>query len=252
MARTWSMSRSPRGSAGWRGRGGVDRSRRRSDRRSRGPRSPPSRPSRSAASRVASSRERHDARRRVHRPGRGARCASHHLRRAARQGTRSPGTHRSDWVSRRRRLALAPCFVLPLGFFSSREVLPVFLGSSMAEHPAVNRRVAGSSPARGANHSRFALIRGPRPVLSHAAFASLGLAGSSPARGAKLAERIWPPRPEIGLNRERASLARDSASPARGANLRFCPHLRTRRTVYCGGGRGLRSTAPMASSRSGA
>src|SRR4029450_4124471 len=27
---------------------------------------------------------------------------------------------------------------------------PVFLGSSMAEHPAVNRRVAGSSPARGA------------------------------------------------------------------------------------------------------
>ena len=27
---------------------------------------------------------------------------------------------------------------------------PSFLGSSMAEHPAVNRRVAGSSPARGA------------------------------------------------------------------------------------------------------
>src|SRR5262245_6358928 len=26
----------------------------------------------------------------------------------------------------------------------------IFLGSSMAEHPAVNRRVAGSSPARGA------------------------------------------------------------------------------------------------------
>lgn len=49
-----------------------------------------------------------------------------------------------------------------------------------------------------------------------------------------MAERIWPPRPEIGLNRERASLARDSASPARGANLRFCPHSRTRRTVYCG------------------
>ena len=28
---------------------------------------------------------------------------------------------------------------------------PVFLGSSTAEHPAVNRRVAGSNPARGAN-----------------------------------------------------------------------------------------------------
>ena len=47
-------------------------------------------------------------------------------------------------------LALAPRFVLTSGFFSTREVLPVFLGSSMAEHPAVNRRVAGSSPARGA------------------------------------------------------------------------------------------------------
>ena len=28
---------------------------------------------------------------------------------------------------------------------------PSFLGSSMVEHPAVNRRVAGSNPARGAN-----------------------------------------------------------------------------------------------------
>src|SRR3954462_9549744 len=27
---------------------------------------------------------------------------------------------------------------------------PIFLGSSTAEHPAVNRRVAGSNPARGA------------------------------------------------------------------------------------------------------
>lgn len=28
----------------------------------------------------------------------------------------------------------------------------LFLGSSMAEHLAVNERVAGSSPAQGANH----------------------------------------------------------------------------------------------------
>ena len=33
----------------------------------------------------------------------------------------------------------------------------LFLGSSTAEHPAVNRRVAGSNPARGANHFRFRL-----------------------------------------------------------------------------------------------
>ena len=32
-----------------------------------------------------------------------------------------------------------------------RVCTPPFLGSSMAEHPAVNRRVAGSSPARGAS-----------------------------------------------------------------------------------------------------
>src|SRR5688500_4476821 len=44
--------------------------------------------------------------------------------------------------------------------------LPRFLGSSMAEHPAVNRRVAGSSPARGATHFDFVSVRGPRPVLS--------------------------------------------------------------------------------------
>src|SRR5919106_1592897 len=30
----------------------------------------------------------------------------------------------------------------------------LFLGSSMAEHPAVNRRVAGSSPARGAKPAK--------------------------------------------------------------------------------------------------
>src|SRR4029450_9370687 len=40
----------------------------------------------------------------------------------------------------------APAFA-PLRGATAR---PVFLGSSMAEHPAVNRRVAGSSPARGA------------------------------------------------------------------------------------------------------
>ena len=51
-------------------------------------------------------------------------------------------------------LALTPLFVVRCGFFSTREVLPVFLGSSMAEHPAVNRRVAGSSPARGATCSQ--------------------------------------------------------------------------------------------------
>src|SRR6266536_4252486 len=32
---------------------------------------------------------------------------------------------------------------------------PVFLGSSTAEHPAVNMRVAGSNPARGANFRKF-------------------------------------------------------------------------------------------------
>ena len=35
----------------------------------------------------------------------------------------------------------------------------LFLGSSMAEHPAVNRRVAGSSPARGANLFKQLMIR---------------------------------------------------------------------------------------------
>ena len=38
----------------------------------------------------------------------------------------------------------------------------VFLGSSMAEHPAVNRRVAGSSPARGANYFNDLA---PRPLV---------------------------------------------------------------------------------------
>ena len=50
-------------------------------------------------------------------------------------------------------------------------VLPRFLGSSMAEHPAVNRRVAGSSPARGASlrerTSRLASARSAsgRPII---------------------------------------------------------------------------------------
>jgi hypothetical protein len=36
----------------------------------------------------------------------------------------------------------------------------VFLGSSMVEHPAVNRRVAGSSPARGANSFKINNLQG--------------------------------------------------------------------------------------------
>ena len=44
-----------------------------------------------------------------------------------------------------------PGCVLRWGSFCRREVLPIFLGSSTAEHPAVNRRVAGSNPARGAS-----------------------------------------------------------------------------------------------------
>ncbi len=35
-----------------------------------------------------------------------------------------------------------------------------FLGSSTVEQPAVNRRVAGSSPARGANYSLMILAPG--------------------------------------------------------------------------------------------
>ena len=51
------------------------------------------------------------------------------------------GTRRSHGCSRSRR-------VRP--WYNSFSYL--ILGSSMAEHPAVNRRVAGSSPARGASH----------------------------------------------------------------------------------------------------
>ena len=33
---------------------------------------------------------------------------------------------------------------------TKEESAPIFLGSSTAEHPAVNRRVVGSNPTRGA------------------------------------------------------------------------------------------------------
>jgi hypothetical protein len=36
-----------------------------------------------------------------------------------------------------------------------REPLPLFPGSSAVEQPAVNRLVAGSNPARGANKIRY-------------------------------------------------------------------------------------------------
>jgi eukaryotic-like serine/threonine-protein kinase len=55
-----------------------------------------------------------------------------------------------------------PTFVAPLGIpVYSYDVMPDgrILGSSMAEHPAVNRRVAGSSPARGANLQFHSLSR---------------------------------------------------------------------------------------------
>ena len=43
---------------------------------------------------------------------------------------------------------------------------PPFLGSSTVEHPAVNRRVAGSNPARGANFlNNFACVCVTHPVL---------------------------------------------------------------------------------------
>ena len=66
--------------------------------------------------------------------------------------------------------------------------------------PPVNRRVAGSSPARGATHSRFALVREPSRCASWKRIASLRSALAVP-------------------------------SPARGATLQFCPHSRTHRTA---------------------
>ena len=63
----------------------------------------------------------------------------------------------SAWTFRYdRQVALRP---------APRVCTPPFLGSSMAEHPAVNRRVAGSSPARGANSLRkFDDLR--RPLIT--------------------------------------------------------------------------------------
>ena len=65
-----------------------------------------------------------------------------------------PGNGRSVFVSGGRS-PVAPRPAFPLRSFGSLIPDPpplraTFLGSSMAEHPAVNRRVAGSSPARGA------------------------------------------------------------------------------------------------------
>ena len=52
------------------------------------------------------------------------------------------------------------CYILKIRSNIIRAVSPTFLGSSMVEHSAVNRRVAGSSPARGANIPKK-LVRNP-------------------------------------------------------------------------------------------
>ena len=63
---------------------------------------------------------------------------------------------------------------------------PTFLGSSMAEHPAVNRRVAGSSPARGAS-LRMNAGEGCLAVAASAAKADLLAASIHPRASARQA-----------------------------------------------------------------
>ena len=79
-----------------------------------------------------------------------------------------------------------PCAGLP----------PVFLGSSTAEHPAVNRRVAGSNPARGAKtYQRVTTIRQSRSVATVDDFVAMLLKDShfsgNPAKRPRTAAIDW-------------------------------------------------------------
>jgi hypothetical protein len=116
----------------------------------------------------------------------------------------------------------------------------LFLGSSAVEHSTVNRMVAGSNPARGANS--FHLVEKPpgatRVVLPHALTRPQAEKPGSPverlgpaaARFQALLLHILLRRPANGLSR----VGRVRQAAARGFDLRFGrpmaagPHLRGR------------------------
>ena len=111
------------------------------------------------------------------------------------------------------------------------------LGSSMVEHSAVNRRVVGSSPTRGASHQRGAAVHGPRrPFCLWSSRERHGTRGPRPRRRdgrhhRRLASRPAPRRRASAERRadelrdevERAARSGWSRSPApctRAAGLR--------------------------------